>query len=390
MTATPTPRTALPVGIRGQVASGFEPVAAAFAENVERRGETGASCAVYQGGRLVADLWVARGADDAWTPETRTCVYSVSKGVTTICLLMAAERGLLDLDAAVSTYWPEFGAAGKASITVRQVLAHRAGLAWVDEDLSVEDLVAWTPVVDALAAQRPAWEPGTRYAYHAVTFGWLAGEVLRRTTGLRPSAWLREHVAEPLGLQMTFGGTVDDPGICPPRESLPVVDVEAAAAIATALDDPRAVRAMTLGGAIDVGDLFGAFARPELLAAEIPAANLVTNARSLARIYAATVGEIDGIRLLEPNTITDARRLQSHGEPAVGLDEGNRWGTGFMLSSPRRGMAGDGSFGHDGAGGHLAFAHPELEVAFGYHTSRPGGIPDDRAEALCAALRSCI
>jgi len=124
--------------------------------------------------------------------------------------------------------------------------------------------------------------------------------------------------------------------------------------------------------------------------AEMPAANLFASARGLARVYAATVGEIDGIRLLTAETVRDACRVQSQGMSLLGTDDGLRWGTGFMLDSARRGMAGPGSFGHDGFGGHLAFADPETQTAFAYHTHRPGGGVDDRAEALCRALRACL
>jgi CubicO group peptidase (beta-lactamase class C family) len=137
-------------------------------------------------------------------------------------------------------------------------------------------------------------------------------------------------------------------------------------------------------------DLFNAVNRAEWLEPEIPAGNLVTTAHDLAKLYAATVGEVDGVRLLQPGTVRDARLPLSVGAPYVGVDEGNRWGTGFMIDSPRRGMTGAGSFGHDGAGGQLGFANLEQQLSFGYQTLRPGGVPDDRAEALCRALRACL
>src|SRR3954452_9925541 len=149
--------------------------------------------------------------------------------------------------------------------------------------------------------------------------------------------------------------------------------------------DPRARRTGP-GGAFDPQDLPAVAAQPEFLGCELPAGNLVTTARSLARLYAATVGEVDGVRLLDPATVRDARVVRSEGKPFAGPDEGNRWGTGFMFDSVRRGMAGPGSFGHDGLGGHLAFGHLESRIAFAYQTARPGGVPDDRAEALCRAL----
>ena len=377
-------------GIEGAVAEGFGPVADAFLQNVEHRGDTGAACAVYAGGSLVVDLWAGRTATRAWSPDVRSCVFSVTKGVTTILVLMAAERGLVELDQAVADHWPEYAVNGKERTTVRHLLAHRAGLVCPDVDLTVADLQEWTPVVDALAAQAPAWEPGTDYAYHALTFGWLAGEVLRRATGCLPSEWLRAHVTEPLGLAMTYGTVPDDPAFCPMLEPLPTTDLESAARMASFLDVPLVARSLSLGGVIEPSDLFGSFNQPGILSSEIPGGGLITNARSLARLYASTVGDVDGVRLLRPETVRDARDVRSEGTPFVGPDEGHRWGTGFMLSSVRRPMAGEGSFGHDGAGGHLAFGHLEAEIGFGYQTSRPGGFPDERAGALCAALRTFL
>jgi CubicO group peptidase (beta-lactamase class C family) len=376
--------------VHGEVSEGFGPVADAFLANVESRGDTGAACAVYHGGSLVVDLWAGTTDAAPWTPDVRSCVFSVSKGVTSVLVLMAVERGLVDLDGPVSEHWPEYAARGKDRTTVRDLLAHRAGVMSPRTDLTVADLRDWTPVVDALSAQSPSWEPGTAYAYHALTFGWLAGEVLRRASGHRPSGWLRTEVAEPLGLDMTFGTAREDPSFCPMLEPLPTTDLAYAARMASFFEDPLVIRSLSLGGAIDPADLFGSFNKPEILGCEIPGGGLVTNARSLARLYAATVGEVDGVRLLGPATVGDAREVRSEGKPFVGPDEGHRWGTGFMLSSVRRGMLGEGSFGHDGAGGHLAFGHLEAEVGFGYQTSRPGGFPDERAEALCAALRSCL
>jgi CubicO group peptidase (beta-lactamase class C family) len=303
---------------------------------------------------------------------------------------MAVDRGLLALDAPVADYWPEFAALGKDTITVRQVLAHRAGLPAPLTDLTPADLLAWDPVVQALAEQAPAWVPGTQYAYHALTVGWLAGEVLRRTTGMRPAEWLARHVAGPLGLEMAFGVDPSAPDLALMQTPLPITDEVAAAELASAFSDPEVVRALSLGSVLDPADLFGSFNRPDILRAEIPAGGLVTNARSLARLYAATVGEVEGVRLLPDSILDDALAVQSEGPPFSGPDAGHRWGTGFMLNSVARPMLGPGSFGHDGAGGQLAFGHRGHGIGFGYQTNRPGGIPDDRADALCRALQTCL
>ena len=376
------------VVIDGTVSPGFEPVLAAFADNAVLRGDTSASCAVYLDGELVVDLWT--GTATGYTADSRPCVFSVSKGVTALCLLMAVEDGHLELDAPVVHYWPEYAAAGKEHTTVRQVLAHRAGLPWPEHDLTVTHLSQWHPVAAALAAQAPAWEPGTAFAYHPLTIGWLAGEILRRATGERPSQWLQARIAEPLHVDVTYGRPSGDQTYRPMTDPLPILDMEAAAAMQQQALNPDLVRALSLGGVLDPADLFGSVNRDDLMACELPAANLVSSARSLARLYAAASGEVDGIRLLSPATLWDAMRVQSEGQPFLGLDEGNRWGTGFMITSPRRPMSGHGSFGHDGAGGHLAFGNLDQGLGFGYVTGRPGGIPDDRANSLCAALRTCL
>lgn len=378
------------IRVEGTVEPGFEKVADVFLDNFTRRGDTGAACCVYVGGAPVIDIWAGTTGRGMWVRDTKSVVFSASKGVLTILLLMAADLGYLQLDAPVATYWPDFAAAGKEAITVRQVLAHRAGLIAPELDLTVADLAAWEPVTQVLGKQPPLWAPDTAYSYHAITLGFLAGEILRRATGKRPSAWLRDHVGEPLGLQMTYGASRQDPSLALIDEQLPDSDPDAAAALAEVLSDPLIARVMGMSGALDGMDLFRTANSPQFLEHESPAANLVTNARNLARLYAATVGEVDGIRLLSPEVVKDARRQQSAGVPYLGPIDGNRWGTGFMINSPRREMLGPGSFGHDGAGGQLGFAHLELEVAFGYQTIRPGGVPDDRAEALCSALRACL
>jgi CubicO group peptidase (beta-lactamase class C family) len=376
--------------VQGHVSSGFEPVADAFADNFQLRGDTAASCVVYAQGEPVVDIWAGQTARGGWTPDARTVMFSVSKGVTTVCLLMAAERGLIDLDAPVAKYWPEFAENGKETTTVRHLLAHRAGLVAPEADLTLEDLRAWEPVVDTLARQAPAWVPGRAYAYHALTFGWLAGEVLRRATGLRPGQWLREHIADPLDLTMTYGADPTSADFHPLADPLPSTDPEAVAMMAEALAEPMVERSISLGGLYDVARITQVADTEAWLSVEIPAGNLVTDARSLARLYAATVGEIDGVRLLGPDTVRDALVVRSEGPPFVGPDANSGWGTGFMTSSAHRPMIGPGSFGHDGLGGCLGFAHLESEIAFAYQTAQPGGLPDDRADALSRALRGCL
>ena len=180
------------------------------------------------------------------------------------------------------------------------------------------DLVAWDAVTQVLAEQAPLWRPGTAFAYHAITVGFLAGEILRRATGKRPAQLLHDYVCEPLGLDMTYGGNLADPDLAPIGDPLPDRDPAAAVALTAALNDRLPARIMGMGGAFNGLDLFRTANSSDFLGHESPAANVVTNARSVARFYAATVGEVDGIRLLRSGTVRDARREQSAGQPFVG------------------------------------------------------------------------
>lgn len=373
--------------VHGHVEPGFERVADAFLLNFTDRDEVGAACSVVIDGSSVVDVWAGTGRDGApWTRATRTAVFSVSKAVTAICLLMAADRGLVDLDAPVASYWPEFATHGKGAITVRHALAHRTGVIGFTQPWSAESLAAWDPIVEDLAAQSPLWEPDTAFAYHPVSVGFLGGEVLRRATGLRPSEWLARHIAEPLGLIMTYGADAEHPELAPV-----VLPARGTLDIPLSLQDhERLVLRSVLADGAYGPDLFTAATTAAFLGPESPAANVVTRARDLARLFSAVVSTVDGVRLVSDAVLEEAARPLSYGKPFLGPDKGDVWGTGFMLHSARRGMAGPGSFGHDGAGGHLAFAHPGLGLGFGYHTSRAGGDEDIRAEALCAALRESL
>src|SRR4051794_9333245 len=212
----------------------FDPVRTAFARNFEEHGEVGAAVGVYLHGRPVVDLWggVADPATGrAWQRDTLQLVYSTTKGVTAACANLLAQRGELDLDAPVAKYWPEFAAAGKAEIPVRWLLTHQAGLPVLDEPVTAEQAIAWDPLVEALAAQRPAWEPGTRAGYHAMTYGWLVGEVVRRASGRTVGRFLAEEIARPLGRDLFIGLPAREP----PRMSR-LVEAPPAAATLAAID----------------------------------------------------------------------------------------------------------------------------------------------------------
>jgi len=369
------------VATDGKVEPGFEAVAEAFAANFERRGEHGAAVCVYAGGRPVVDLW----GGPTYGPDTLQLVFSATKGMATVCVGRLVEQGRLDPEAPVAEYWAAFDAAGKAGVTVDLLLSHRAGLPAVDRALSFEDMLAWEPLVEALAEQPPLWEPGTRHGYHALTFGHLAGELVRRMSGRRIGRFFAEEVAAPLGLDAWIGLPAGEEGrvadLIPPEASP---------------DDP-----MTKALADTSGLTYRAFAnppiaaarfnRPDAHAAEIPAANGITTARSLARMYAACVGEIDGVRLLAPATVELLRRSRAAGPDAV-LPYDTQFGLGFQLPAPWRPFAGPGSFGHYGMGGSVGFALPEAGLALGYTIDRMQSHagPDPRSQALIAAALACL
>ncbi|WP_433131430.1 serine hydrolase domain-containing protein [Micromonospora sp. CA-240977] len=376
--------------IHGEVDSRFGRVADVFRDNFATRGEVGAAVAVYVGGRKVVDLY--GGIADtrtgrAWDARTPAVVFSCTKGILAICAYLLVQQGRLDLDAPVTRYWPEFGQHGKADIPVRWLLTHQAGLPALDRGLTLDEVLAWDPVIKVIEAQAPLWQPGTAHGYHSMTYGWLVGEVIRRVTGQPPGAFFHDTVAQPLGLRTWLGlpATERDTvawDLAPPPEADPFVD-------------PVAERGITMGGAFAFpadADGLVSFNDPAIQAAGIPGAGAVSTAESLARLYAACVSDVGDGPLLSGASVDDAvvvraRGQQRHGPP----DTGQRWGSGFLLHSPpARPLLGERSFGHDGAGGNLAFADARHQVGFGYVINQMRGMGDERANRLTAAVHACL
>lgn len=403
--ASPNPEVELLVAlddgrqIHGAVESGFGPMVDAFVANVVDRGDVGAACCVVIDGRIVVELW--GGLADArsrrpWSRDTAAVTFSCTKGVLAILAYRLVEDGRLDLDAPICRYWPEFARAGKSAITVREAMSHRSGLATLDADLTAADVAAWTPVIRAIEGQRPAHEPSAGHVYHTMTYGWILGEVIRRVTGATPGAWLRATVTDPLGLRLWIGlPDSERDSVAWMEAPLPDEDSDAAREAARlAADDPAIARAATMGGAyaFPAEDGFVTFNGPALQAAEIPGANGIATASSMARLYGACVSERPGPRLLSPHSVEDALRVQSSGQQLTGMpDDGARWGTGFQLASPpAQPMLGPTSFGHAGAGGQLAFADAEARLGFAWLGNQMGGYGDDRARSLTAVLRRIL
>lgn len=377
--------------IDGNVDPGFEPVRDAFAANFAERDEVGAACSVYVDGRAVVDLWGGVADLDTGRPydaDSLQLVFSTTKGMTAACICLLAQAGEIDIDAPVAHYWPGFERTPKAAMPVTWLLTHQAGLPCLDIELSLDDVLAWDPVIDALERQAPLWEPGTAHGYHAFTFGHLAGEVVRRVTGQTLGQFFDREIARPLGLDLWIGL---------PREQEPRVAplVASRAPAQHPASDSLLARAMLVGPgrAFDPDDVWN---RPEVLRAEVPAGNGVANARSLARFYAALIGRLDGSSrapLLDAEHLGVATTPHASGTDRV-LGVESRFGLGFARSSPSApALGGPAGFGHPGAGGSVGFADPVHRIGFGYVMNRLGDAATpgpSRAERLSRAVYQAL
>ncbi|MDX2543755.1 serine hydrolase domain-containing protein [Streptomyces sp. WI04-05B] len=386
--------------IEGEVESGFEAVREAFVSNFARHRDIGAAVCVYQDGRPVVDLWGGIADPETgrrWTRDTLQLVYSATKGATATAAHLLAQRGVLDLDAPVAEYWPEFAANGKVNIPVRWLLSHQAGLVALDQPVPLAEALAWQPMVTALAAQHPQWTPGTAHGYHGRTWGWLVGEVIRRVSGRTPGHFVANEIASPLGLEFFIGlpaGERDrvsrmiykQPDVdftTSPPESLP----ERLRAQVAAWRDPNSLnnRAFQVTDPAEID-----FNSPEVQAAELPSSNGIGTARGLARMYAALIGEVDGVRLFTPETLASATKEQANGPDQVMVVQ-SRFSSGYMLPTETEPMTGPNAFGHTGRGGSLAFADPEHGIAFGYAMNHIVAGPGDvRARSLVEAVRRSL
>lgn len=377
--------------ISGTVNPGFEPVGDAFRTALLDE-NMGAALCVYRHGVKVIDLWggVADQRDGrGWTEDTISVIFSCTKGLMSILAAQLVEAGRLDYEAPVATYWPEFAASGKGDIRVRHVLNHQSGLSAPRYDLRLDDILDWPTVTGLLAAQRPLWEPGTGYAYHAITHGWLMGEVIRRITGQPVSVAFRQMIAAPLAASAWIGLPAEEHR----RVAHLVVgsSLSGAAAPTSGPEPDWLQRAMTLGGALPPALVQpeGGFNDPRLWAAEIPGAGGIASAQALAKIWSATVWPTDGVKLLRSETVKHATEQQTAGRPVFAVEPPwPRWGMGFQLDSEARRYLTPSGFGHDGAGGQVAFAEPELGLGFAFTTNRMEGAGDARATSIVDALRA--
>jgi len=385
--------------IHGFVEDGYGAVMDAFVANFVERNDLGAGCAVYVQGRRVVDVWggiADSRAGRTWEHDTAAVMFSCSKGVLAICAYLLVQEGLLDLDAPIARYWPAFASHGKSAITVRDAMCHRAGLPALDIDLTKDEVLAWDPVIRAIEAQRPIHPTDAGHLYHALTYGWLVGEVIRRVEGMTPGRFFRSAIGDRLGLR-TWIGLPDEARktVAWMEPPLPDEDSEAARESSRlAADNPIVARSVSLGGAFafPASDGMVSFNDPDIQAAEVPGANGISTPESLARLYAACVSGVDSPPILSGTSIADALRMQAAGRQLSGMpDDGARWGTGFQLSSPpAQPMLGPTSFGHAGAGGQLGFADRDHQVGFAYLSNQMGGYGDARARNLTEALRAVV
>lgn len=393
-------------GVTGEVAPGWQDVRDAFAA-AQADDPGGAQLAVHHRGRLVVDL---AAAGEVRTPRpfdtgSLGVVMSVTKGVLAICVHLLVERGLLDVTAPVAAYWPEYARHGKDATTVADLLTHSAGVvsfAAGPEDVDRLDLLDRRACVRALEEARPLWRPGTACLYHALTFGHLVGEVVRRVTGTTVGRFVAAEIAGPSALDLWIGLPAEEEHRFVPQHSpagtwTPERVRDALATVGLTGEDPPG-RAL-VASAVELGRVTAAFAGRAGRAAEIPAAGGIANARSLSRLYATVIGHVDGVRLMSPLTVERARvpRTDGLGDPAPLRRPADaprsRFGLGFELPNPALPMLGEGSFGHAGAGGRLGLAHPEsgLSVAYTCTDMRTGAGPDPRwlpwTNAVLAAAR---
>jgi CubicO group peptidase (beta-lactamase class C family) len=369
------------IGIKGECKDGFQRVKDAFAANFEDHGEVGASLAVMVDGEMAVDIWggYADGQRTRpWERDTIVNTFSTTKGMTAICANQLIEQGKLDPEAPVAKYWPEFAQAGKDKLPVQYLLNHKAGLPAVDNMIPASEGYKWKALVNALAAQKPWWEPGTQHGYHAVTFGSLVGEVVRRVSGMSVGNYFRKQVAEPLGIDFYIGFG-------------PELDSRCADMIPAPFQAPPPEHPLFAAFTNPLSMTFKAFMitpepmlnpnymnTREFRAAEVPAANGHGNARALATVYGALArgGELGGVQVLQRETIDEMRKEQSNGEDAV-LMIASRFGRGFFLELPEYALTPNTSlFGHPGMGGSFGLADPDAKVGIGYAMNKMYLPPD--------------
>lgn len=383
----------------GFVADGWSGVAEAFAHNIDSREDIGAGVSVFHKGKCVVDIaggFFDKEATRPYTLDTLQLVFSTTKGVVATAVAMCVERGLLSYEEPVSLLWPEFAAHGKEHVTVAQLLSHQAGLYTVEGELSFEDLLNWNTMVARLADTPPLFPVGSTHGYHAVTFGWLAGELVRRVDGRNIGRFIAEEIANPLGGEIYVGLPERlEPRVSPINIGWPrtATDAPSTPAAPAQLPNKYLASALSVNGALNVK---GGFNRQDLHAAEVPGANGIANARSLAAMYSATFTETEtsngSVRLLNDDTRKKMTVQQTKdGEVDLCLQTQRTFAMGFVTPSEKLAFDAPGSYGHAGAGGSVSFADPNRQMGFSYIMNRmkDSMFTDPRAVRLIEAASRC-
>jgi CubicO group peptidase (beta-lactamase class C family) len=375
--------------VSGWAAAGFEPVRKVFEDNFVQHGEVGAALHVTLDGAPVVDLW--GGAADAagsrpWEADTLVNVWSTTKGWLALAMHLLAERGLLDFDAPVARYWPEFAQKGKGGVLIRHLLTHTAGLPAPSMKVPDDALYDWEKMVRSLEQSTLFWEPGTKTGYHAATFGWLNGEVLRRITGQSVGQFLRREIGEPLGADVWIGLSAQEQKRA--ADTLPWKPIES-----------MLFRGMLLFGGRAKTLAFTNPPRPAKMVntqrwreAEIPSSNGHASARGLARLYTlfALGGCVGDARLLSAAGVERASAEQVHSKDMVAGTMVRRT-LGYMLPDVEMGDPRPlTAFGHPGMGGSIGFADPSQSLAMGYVMNQMKMLADTRAASLSRAVYGCL
>ena len=364
------------MSVSGECDPAFDAVRDAFAQNFADGLELGASLSISVDGRNVVDLWggsLDAGRTQPWERDSLVCVFSCTKGVVAIATMWAVARGLVDLDAPVASYWPEFAAEGKGDLPLRYLLTHEAGLPAVAQRMPFGSLSDWDAMTAALAAQAPWWEPGTAHGYHGVTYGHLVGEVLRRATGRTVGTIIREELAAPLGIELHMPLAAADDA----RTAGLVVDMSTDGTFFDRWDPKTSLGPRSFGNPPDCNDpahcVSDLFRR-----AEIPAANLHANARGLDRLFAvlARHGRVPELDLAPRTLVDEFGRCHVRGDDLV-MEQPTAFGLGFEHTIPEW-QFGPGlrTYGHNGSGGSLGIVDPDTGISLGYAMNRLWWGPD--------------
>ena len=385
--------------LAGFVAEGFEKIKASFQEIITQAPDSGAAVSIWHKGKNVVNLWGGLANKDtkaAWNEETKVVVFSCTKGLMSLAIAQLFQAGKISYDDLVVKHWPEYQGAGKEKTTIGQLVSHQAGVPFFAEDIQFDQVINWDYMISQIEQESPMWVPGSEYAYHAITHGWLTGELIRRVTGMSPGEYLAKELSSPLKADTWLG--------LPAELESKVAPSYAHADLTSFFVDLKAkntdagnflIRSLTLGEAFSM-NLVGkneGFNSQAVHAAEIPGAGGISTAHGISKIWSSVVHETDGIRLLSDETVKYVTKVQSEGKPFTDLEPPySKFGMGFQLDSPARGYLTKFSFGHDGAGGQCAFADPEHKIGFAFVTTemRGGEVEDTRATRLIGDLHSIL